>query len=208
MAGTMWNFGEADDEAYDEADDEAYDEADDEAYDEALANRIRSSGFRGRRYSSGSGTKGGSMRLPGGQNTQVKFSKPLVSKEEFDKTLGMVQRDIGKNNAAIASLDKRFSSSLKSLKGQVEQGSMMPLLLSFMQPQLASVTFSKDEKEADATLKAGVSLPVSTTTQKDSMMPLMLMMMMGSGGSGFMGKSGGQDNMMMLMMIMAMSGKL
>jgi len=196
MAGTMLRFSEASDEDYDEAFGEDYDEA------------VRLPFIGGRRYSSGSGTRGGSMKLPGGQSTQVQFSKPMVSKEEFDKALGMVQRDIGKNTETITTLDKKFSSSVKSLKGQVEQGSMFPLLLSFMQPKLASVTFAPG-----TTITAGAALPVSASAQTDGMMmPLLLMMM---GGGGFMGtggdssgKGGGQDMMMMLLMVMAMSGKL
>jgi hypothetical protein len=197
--------GESDD------DDEAIFEADD-ADDEAVRYPYRRPVTGRQPYTSGARpVQSGTMQVPGAGTAQVQFSKRLVSEDDFKKALEMVRQDIRKNTSAIDGLDKQFSSNLKGLKGQVEQGSMFPLLMTFMQPKLSNITFA-----SGTTLEAGKALPVSASAQTDGMMmPLLLMMMMGGGGGGFMGmggdssgKGGGQDMMMMMLLMMTMSGKL
>jgi hypothetical protein len=197
------DYGEAD---YGEAD---YGEAD---YGEADYSEARPRYWNPRPYyRPGGGVSGGVVQTGAGQ-TQIQFSKPLVSREEYTRALEQIRRDITNNTRAIANLDKRFSIGLKRLKESTQQAqssSMLPLLFITLlapDPKLNSLTFQKGQPVAD-----GVPLNVvdSKFQKQDLLLPILLISMMGTGGTGgLFGPSDkgtdSQQQMMMLLIVFAL----
>jgi hypothetical protein len=160
------------------------------------------------------GLTGGNVTTPGGGRAQVRFDKPLATKESVDELAKELKRDIAvqaevvkkldqtvEKNTAI--LDKKVESVEAALKrglANAQQAGLLPMLLS-KPPDFESVTWGPGA--ATTTFAPGGISPVQTAKpKKDDNLGLLLLMMMG--GFGGSGSSGDSSNM--LLMALALGG--
>jgi hypothetical protein len=158
------------------------------------------------------GLAGGVVNTPAGQ-AQVRFEKPLATKESVDELAKELKKELALQAEAIkkvdqtldkntAVLDKKIAAVNSATKKGLEnaqQMSILPLLLS-KPPQIASVQWSATEG-ANAFAASGTATVANTTYASDNnlMLPLVLMMSGGFGG----GSSGDSSNMLLLALVLS-----
>ncbi|MGB7292644.1 MAG: hypothetical protein WBD99_10770 [Thermodesulfobacteriota bacterium] len=152
------------------------------------------------------GLTGGAIRTPAG-TAQVRFAKPLATKESVDNLAKELRKEISLNAEAIKKVDKTvdtntstldkkitaIDTTLKKGQQQSQQMSILPLLLT-KPPQIESLTEAPPAGSPPGTLPTTVTIQ-NTTYKKDDSFFLIFAMMAMSGGLG--GGMGDSSNMMM-----------
>src|SRR6266566_3551123 len=165
-----------------------------------------------------SGLAGGTVNTPAGQ-AQVRFDKPLATKESVDELAKELKKELATQAAAIkkvdqtvdkntAILDKKVAtvqSTVKKGLESVQQMSILPMLLS-KPPQVTSLTWDGAALAGD--FAGGKTAKVNkdaTTYASDNNLGLLLVLMMSGGLGGGSGESSGDSSNMMLLAL-ALSG--
>jgi len=159
-----------------------------------------------------SGLAGGTVNTPAGQ-AQVRFDKPLATKESVDELAKELKKELASQAAAIkkidqtvdkntAILDKKVAtvqSTVKKGLDNVQQMSILPMLLS-KPPQITSLRWDAAQG-ANAFGASGTAAVASggTTYASDSNLGLMLILMMSGGFGGGSGESSGDSSNMLLL---------
>jgi hypothetical protein len=152
------------------------------------------------------GAAGATIRGPGGASTQVRFEKPLATKESVDELAKELKRELAATAEAIKrvdqTLDKNTSildkkvAALEAASKQGQQGAQMGMLL----PLLLSKPPELDKVKFKTTPEGGTETTVeSTTYKKDDNTGMLIALMAMTGGLG----GGGGDSSNMLLMALA-----
>ena len=155
------------------------------------------------------GLGGASIRTPAGQ-AQVRFERPLATKESVDELTTELKREIAATAAAVKRVDEIIDKNtsvldkktaaleemVKRAQRQAQQQAQMSLLLPLLTskaPVIQDMTFA-------AAPTAGTKTSVTSTTFKkdDNFGLILLMMAMGGGFGGGAESEGGMNSALLL----------